>query len=384
MKRWGEKREKRLKKMGGILLLTFFWILLSGFASGEEVVIKGKVTEYAHPEKGIEKVLIEAFPQKLDRFEYFKKQTGSRYFTYTDEGGNYRLSVPVCDGEKEVCLPEISNDLEVRASKEGYRAQSAWLEDVKPEGEIEVNFVLERIPLPTPTPESTPEPTPTPRPDNQPPVAVIKANPTSGKAPLKVDFSGENSYDPDGEIKECLWNFGDGSFSNASCAIQHTYGKEGNYHVQLQVKDNDGATATANTVIKVISLVQPPYIEYSAIVKGKITDAETGEPIVDAIVSTFLFDRFLLEPDDYQDLGFSRNSTRTDAQGNYELKLTWKGESKKTFQISVQKIGQGKCYKETKEIEVENEGTYTLDFSLKKQDKCFNFNRKVYIREEIN
>jgi PKD repeat protein len=35
---------------------------------------------------------------------------------------------------------------------------------------------------------------------NQPPVAVINASPTSGEAPLTVNFNGSGSYDPDGEM----------------------------------------------------------------------------------------------------------------------------------------------------------------------------------------
>ncbi|MCM8778915.1 MAG: PKD domain-containing protein, partial [Candidatus Omnitrophica bacterium] len=369
----GLRMEKKLKKMGGILLFTFFWLLLSGFAYAQEVVIKGRVSEYGNSEKGIEKVLVEVFPLKIGNFRPLSggNQPQSRYFTYTDENGEYYLTVPVCD-ETQVCLPELSNNLEVRATKEGYRSQSAWLEDVKPGEEIEVNFVLEK--LPTPTPEPTPEPTPTLGSDNQPPRAIIKANPTFGKAPLSVDFSGEESYDPDGKIVECLWNFGDGSFSNLSCAIEHVYKHQGHYNAQLTVKDNEGATNTAGTTIRVTTILLPIF-EYSAIIKGKVTAAETGEPIVGAIVGTVDYGE---EGEDWDNQIFARKTTQTDEEGNYELRLTWKGEPQRVFTLTAQAnlFKEKKCYEgKTQEIEVEDGESYTLDFSLKKKDKCFNFRK---------
>ena len=46
---------------------------------------------------------------------------------------------------------------------------------------------------------------------NQPPVAVAGATPTSGMAPLTVQFNSTGSSDPDGSIASYGWNFGDGS-----------------------------------------------------------------------------------------------------------------------------------------------------------------------------
>jgi hypothetical protein len=55
----------------------------------------------------------------------------------------------------------------------------------------------------------------------------------------EVEFNGSASYDPDGEIVEYYWNFGDGShgfgeFSN------HRYTVPGEYNVTLTVTDNYG------------------------------------------------------------------------------------------------------------------------------------------------
>src|SRR5690606_13203801 len=48
---------------------------------------------------------------------------------------------------------------------------------------------------------------------NDPPVAVIGAEPTYGKAPLDVQFTGSGSFDPDGTIESYEWDFGDGTGS---------------------------------------------------------------------------------------------------------------------------------------------------------------------------
>src|SRR6185369_7116393 len=45
---------------------------------------------------------------------------------------------------------------------------------------------------------------------NSPPVAAAGATPTSGLAPLTVNFDSSGSYDPDGTIASYSWNFGDG------------------------------------------------------------------------------------------------------------------------------------------------------------------------------
>jgi parallel beta-helix repeat protein len=83
---------------------------------------------------------------------------------------------------------------------------------------------------------------------NQPPVAVASVTPDHGSAPLTVQFSSADSYDPDGTISATLWDFGDGS-SSSEANPSHTYTSVGNFQVMLTVTDNDGATH--NTTISV-------------------------------------------------------------------------------------------------------------------------------------
>ena len=46
---------------------------------------------------------------------------------------------------------------------------------------------------------------------NQPPPAVAHATPAAGASPLHVDFSADESLDPDGDAVTYAWDFGDGS-----------------------------------------------------------------------------------------------------------------------------------------------------------------------------
>jgi PKD repeat protein len=86
---------------------------------------------------------------------------------------------------------------------------------------------------------------------NTPPTAAASATPTSGTAPLTVNFSSTGSSDPDGSITGYSWNFGDGTAVSTSPAPSHVYQNAGNFTAVLTVTDNRGATATAQVAITV-------------------------------------------------------------------------------------------------------------------------------------
>ena len=88
---------------------------------------------------------------------------------------------------------------------------------------------------------------------NTPPVAMASATPTSGTAPLTVNFSSTGSNDPDGTIAAYSWNFGDGSAPSTIASPSHVYQAAGNYNAVLTVTDNRGATGTAQVAITVAS-----------------------------------------------------------------------------------------------------------------------------------
>ena len=89
-------------------------------------------------------------------------------------------------------------------------------------------------------------------PPNQPPVAAVSSNVTSGTTPLTVQFDGSGSSDPDGTIASYKWNFANG-LSSSSVSPKHVFDTEGSYQVTLTVTDNDGATDKATKTITVTS-----------------------------------------------------------------------------------------------------------------------------------
>ena len=78
-------------------------------------------------------------------------------------------------------------------------------------------------------------------PVNDPPTAVIIANPLSGNPPLDVNFDATTSSDTDGTIVGYEWNFGDGSPVDNNAVTSHQFA-EGTWLVTLTVTDDGGAT----------------------------------------------------------------------------------------------------------------------------------------------
>ena len=85
---------------------------------------------------------------------------------------------------------------------------------------------------------------------NNPPLAVASANPTSGPAPLTVQFTGSGSSDPDGDALSYSWDLnGDGSYGDSTAAnSSFTYTTAGTYQVTLRVTDARGASSVSAPV----------------------------------------------------------------------------------------------------------------------------------------
>ena len=85
---------------------------------------------------------------------------------------------------------------------------------------------------------------------NSQPQARSIAAPTSGLAPLSVQFDGTSSSDAEQEALDYAWDFGDGTTSS-SAAPQKTYSSNGVRQVVLEVDDRTGtlnATDTATPI----------------------------------------------------------------------------------------------------------------------------------------
>ena len=98
---------------------------------------------------------------------------------------------------------------------------------------------------------------------NTAPTAMLTATPTSGFAPLTVNFSGAGSFDPDtappaDTIASYSFNFGDGNSATQSTAtISHQYMNPGTYPASLVVTDSRGASST-NSATKTITVNGQP------------------------------------------------------------------------------------------------------------------------------
>ncbi|NOT34809.1 MAG: PKD domain-containing protein [Candidatus Eisenbacteria bacterium] len=74
---------------------------------------------------------------------------------------------------------------------------------------------------------------------NEPPVAAAAATPSTGVAPLAVNFSSAGSFDPNSDPFTIAWAFGDGQGSNQA-APSHLYTNPGSYDAILTLTDDDG------------------------------------------------------------------------------------------------------------------------------------------------
>jgi PKD repeat protein len=131
---------------------------------------------------------------------------------------------------------------------------------------------------------------------NQPPVAVISASPTSGYAPLTVNFSGSGSSDADGSIASYSWKFGDGS-SGTGTTVSHTYASVGAYTAVLTVTDNRGGTGTASVGITTsqnpAKVIRVSNIAMTKVTSGRNRSAKavitvtnlSGQPVANATVN---------------------------------------------------------------------------------------------------
>jgi len=87
------------------------------------------------------------------------------------------------------------------------------------------------------------------------PVPWVTPNPYIGSKGDTIDLSGEFSTD-DGSIVDYSWDFGDGSTDNGM-DVMHTFPNiEDEYHVALQVTDNDGRVSIGNGLVTLVG--DPP------------------------------------------------------------------------------------------------------------------------------
>ena len=102
------------------------------------------------------------------------------------------------------------------------------------------------------------------------PTVKFTALPQSAMVNQIIYFVDQSELDPavPDEMYTYLWDFGDGSLSNASNTrnVQHQYTKPGNYTAQLQIQDQNGAkhNAPAPMVITITNQTSPVQAAFTA------------------------------------------------------------------------------------------------------------------------
>ena len=95
-------------------------------------------------------------------------------------------------------------------------------------------------------------------PPNKDPVAdASEGEPYEGLVDDEITFDGSSSYDPDGEIVEWFWDFGDGT-TETGVTVTHSYPDPDIYFVELMVTDDDGATDYYGTSVVINQPNRPP------------------------------------------------------------------------------------------------------------------------------
>jgi PKD repeat protein len=114
------------------------------------------------------------------------------------------------------------------------------------------------------------------------PVANFSATPTSGVAPLVVNFTDTSA----GSITSRSWNFGDGSTSTA-VNPSHTYSVAGTYTVKLTVTGSGGSNTKTNSNFINVSTsgggtTQPPATSSNGLVAAYGFEEASGSTVADA------------------------------------------------------------------------------------------------------
>ena len=169
------------------------------------------------------------------------------------------------------------------------------------------------------------------------PTPRASATPSSGSAPLTVQFRGDTSTDPEGTALSYDWDFGDGTPHSSAANPSHTYASNGTYTARLTVDDGTGRNPSTTVSVQVgnnnapTATISAPADEslfrdgQSVTVSGSGSDAEDG-----ALPGTSLSWHVLLHHGTHiHDLtqftgssGSFTTATDHDSDSYYEIRLT--------------------------------------------------------------
>ena len=120
-------------------------------------------------------------------------------------------------------------------------------------------------------------------PPNKDPIADASGGePYEGFINEEITFNGSSSYDPDGEIVEWFWDFGDGT-TETGAIVKHSYPDPDTYFVELMVTDDDGAEDWYGTKIVISHPNRPPT---DPVVNYSISPSITNTKYIFKVMST--------------------------------------------------------------------------------------------------
>jgi len=133
----------------------------------------------------------------------------------------------------------------------------------------------------------------TPAAFDPPIIDSFTADPTSGAAPLTVDFTC-NAHDPDGNIVEYRWDYNNDDVvdeTTATGTASAIYTAAGTYQAKVTVVDDDGATTTASPLtISVNGSTQPICVNDAAGLQAALTAAQSNgaDDIIMVVEGTYV------------------------------------------------------------------------------------------------
>ena len=182
---------------------------------------------------------------------------------------------------------------------------------------------------------------------NLPPVASIKVDTVSVFTGEEIQFSGEDSYDPEGEALDFLWNFGD-NITSPLKSPKHKWQEAGNYLVSLTVIDGIEQEGKVTKNIEVKSL--GPIADFSFNVGGSETEKVRANTEVDLDASNSLGRESVIEKYEWM---IEKANGSTDKISTNESKTNYTWTSGGYFNITLTVVDEmGKTGDITKMIKV--------------------------------
>jgi len=124
-----------------------------------------------------------------------------------------------------------------------------------------------------------------PQPEQAPTAYIDSVSPNPAVQGQSVSFSGHGS-DPDGYITEYSWRSSIDGYLSSSQSFSTSSLSVGTHAIYFKVKDNEGLwSEDATIVLEITQGPAPPPKPQQGSLKGRVTDASTGNPIGGAAVS---------------------------------------------------------------------------------------------------